>query len=233
MKLAPEPLVHGTLLRRYKRFLSDVRLEDGTVVTAHCTNTGALTTCATPGWPVVLTTHDRPTRKLRYTWELVHNGVCWIGVNTLRANRLAEEAITAGRIPELSGYPIMRRERPYGTGSRIDLLLERDEERCYVEVKNASLRESDGAVSFPDAPTERGRKHLRELMAVTTAGQRAVMLFVVQRSDCDSFRTAAHIDPEYAALLVQAAAAGVEVLVYRAAVRPDAIELVQRLPAKL
>lgn len=233
MKLGPEPLVHGTLVKRYKRFLADVRLRDGTLVTAHCTNTGSLATCDTPGWRVVLTTHDKPSRKLRYTWELVHNEVCWIGINTLRANRLAEEAILHGHIPELSGYERLERERRYGTGSRIDLLLSCGEQRCYVEVKNASKREPDGAVSFPDAPTERGRKHLHELMATAAQGHRAVMLYVVQREDCHAFRPDADTDPDYANLLHEAAEAGVEALAYRAVVTPTSITLRHRLPATL
>lgn len=220
-----QPLVQGVLLRRYKRFLADVRLENGTVVLAHCPNTGSMLQCCTPGWPVRLTEHaPAPTRKTLYTWELVHNGRCWIGINTHRANRVAEEAIVEGRIPELRGYANCRREVRYGRASRVDLLLERpDTPPCYVEVKNVTLVGDDGVYCFPDAQTVRGLKHLRELSHMVRQGARAVMLFVIQRSDGSGFRPAPEIDAEYAAALARAAAAGVEVMAWRAEVSPQRI----------
>jgi sugar fermentation stimulation protein A len=225
----PEPLLLGTLLRRYQRFLADVRLDTGETVTAHCTNTGSLKTCAEPGWRVALSRSPNPNRKLAHTWELVHNGQIWIGINTHLANRLAEEAIRKGWIPELSGWPDLQRERRYGENSRIDLLLRDGERLCYVEVKNVTLLGDDGCICFPDAVTERGRKHLGELSRMVAAGHRAVMLYVVQRSDGTIFRPAREIDPAYAAALAEAARAGVEILAYRARVELTGIELRDRL----
>lgn len=232
MRFSP-PLIAGTLLRRYQRFLADVRLADGTVVTAHCPNSGSMRTCAEPGWAVRLSPSDAPGRRLRYTWEMAHNGRCWIGVNTGWPPAVAAAAIATGRVPELTGYPVLRREVPYGTRrSRIDLLLEAGARRCYVEVKNVTLLMPDGAVAFPDAVTERGRKHLLELTDVVRAGQRGVMLYVVQRADGAWFRPAVEIDPEYAQALAAAEAAGVEVLVYRAAVSPRGIRLAEPVPRR-
>jgi len=226
-----QPLVPGVLLRRYKRFLADVRLEDGRIVQAHCPNSGSMLQCAAPGWEVRLTEHPpSPRRKTRYTWQMVHNGRCWIGINTHLANRLAAEAVAAGRVPSLAGYALCRREVPYGLASRIDLLLERPTtaslpDRCFVEVKNVTLIGDDGAYCFPDAPTARGRKHLRELTLMVREGARSVMLFVIQRSDGRGFRPAAEIDPAYAAALTEAGTAGVEVLAWRADVTPGEIAL--------
>lgn len=220
-----QPLIFGRLLRRYQRFLVDVTLEDGRAITGVCPNTGSMRTCATPGWRVALSVSDGPTRKYAHTWELVHNGACWIGINTMRPNALALEAIEAGRIPELVGYPERKREQKYGENSRIDLLLLDGDRRCYVEVKNTTLLADDGAYAFPDAVTERGRKHLEELVRVVQGGQRAVMLYVIQRSDSDRFRIAAEIDSAYAKAWAAARAAGVEMLVYQADVSPEGIVL--------
>lgn len=225
------PLIRGTLLQRYKRFLADVELPDGTVVTAHCPNPGRMTACATPGWEVRLSEHDNRRRKLRHTLELVHNGRCWIGVNTQVANRIAVEAISLGVVEELRGYGTPETEVPYGESSRIDIRLNRGRERCYVEVKSVTLIGPDGAYCFPDAVTERGCKHLRELLGVVRGGQRGVMLFVMQRSDGTFFRPASEIDPMYAATLAEAAAGGVEILAYGAAVSPRGIHLQHRVRA--
>ena len=222
-------LIPGKLIRRYKRFLADIELETGEVVTAHCPNSGSMKTCMTAGWPVRLSRSENPNRKYPYTWEMVHNGKCWIGVNTGIPNILAGEAIGSGIIRELQGYTQRRREVKYGKNSRIDWLLESDEKKCYVEVKNVTLVEADGGYYFPDAVTERGRKHLLELAAMTTAGYRAVMLYIIQRSDGHIFRPAAHIDPAYAAGLQQAHQQGVEILVYRAEVNPQKIEIVEKI----
>lgn len=203
--------VYGTLIRRYQRFLADVRLDGGEVVCAHCPNTGRLTGCAEPGQRVALSFHPSPTRKYPYTWEMVFNGRCWVGIHTGRANRLAEDLIRSGRLPQLGGYAGIRREVPCGGESRIDLLLEDYGRRCYVEVKNVTLVLEDGRYAFPDAVTLRGQKHLRSLMGAVDAGHRAAMLFVIQRTDGEGFRAAREIDPRYAALLNEAAAAGVEI----------------------
>jgi sugar fermentation stimulation protein A len=223
-----EPLLTGTLLRRYKRFLADIQLDSGETVTAHCTNTGSLKTCAEPGWRVAISRAHNPKRKLAYTWELVHNGTIWIGINTHLANHLAEEAIRQGWIPELAGWPSLQRERKYGKNSRIDILLEDGEQRCYVEVKNVTLLGDDDYICFPDAVTERGRKHLAELSDMVREGHRAVMLYVIQRGDGKGFRPAREIDPAYADAVQQAMAAGVEVLAYRARVSLAGIQLRDR-----
>jgi sugar fermentation stimulation protein A len=225
MKYAP-PLFFGTLIKRYKRFLADVELDDGTVITAHCPNTGRMTTCAEPGWRVALSDSQNPKRKYRHTWELVHNGDCWICVNTGRANEMAFEAVSNGWIPELAGYDEVVREQEFGN-SRFDLLMKTGGELCYVEVKNVTLLADDGCYAFPDAVTERGRKHLNELIEVVKAGHRAAMLFVIPRSDGTAFRAAHEIDPHYAAALQAAAASGVELHAWQADVSPEEIRLIR------
>lgn len=227
------PLIPGVLIQRYKRFLADVRLPDGTVVTAHCANSGSMLGCAPAGAEVLLSRHDDPRRKLKYGWELVKIGPTWVGVNTARPNHLAKEAILSGAIPELAGYARLEMERRYGTNSRIDLLLTgADGARCFVEVKNVTLAEGDCA-RFPDSVTARGTKHLRELAAQVESGDRAVMLFLVQREDCVRFEPAAAIDPLYAETLAWAAAAGVELLCYACTVGPEAVTVARALPIAL
>jgi sugar fermentation stimulation protein A len=218
------PLIFGTLIRRYKRFLADVELVDGTVITAHCPNTGRMTTCAEPGWQVALSDSGNPKRKYRYTWELVHNGDCWICVHTGRANEMAFEAVSKGTISELAGFAEVLREQTFGN-SRFDLLLREGEKCCYAEVKNVTLLSDDGCYAFPDAVTERGRKHLLELIDVVKAGHRAAMLYVIPRSDGTAFRAAHEVDPAYADALASAVSAGVEVYAWQAAVSPAELTL--------
>ena len=230
MKLPPP--VFGTLIRRYKRFLADVELDEGGSITVHCPNTGRMTTCAGAGWRVALSDSGNPKRKHRFTWELVHNGTCWICVNTGRANQAAAEALRAGVIPDLSGYCDVLREQRFGE-SRFDLMLKRNADsespadRCYVEVKNVTLLADDGCYAFPDAVTERGRKHLHELVRAVQAGHRAAMLYVIPRSDGTAFRAAAEIDPKYADALQAAESAGVEIHAWRAEVAPKRMELAE------
>lgn len=225
----PHPLIAGQLLRRYKRFLADVELADGTVVTVHCPNSGSMMGCAVPGSQVFLSRSGNPARKLPFTWELVEADGCWVGINTALPNRLAREGIERGIVTELQGYGRIRPEVCYGAErSRIDLLLE-DPGRCYVEVKNVTLVE-DGVARFPDAVTARGQKHLRELMAMVESGARAVNLFVVQRADARAVAPADAIDPDYGRLLRQAAKTGVELLAYQAKVSPTEIILCRALP---
>lgn len=223
-------LIPGKLIKRYKRFLADVELESGEIITAHCPNSGSMKTCQTPGWNVMLSYHDTPTRKYKYTWEMVHNDDCWIGINTGIPNQIVEEAIKNDAIKSLKGYPEIKREVSYGKNSRIDIFLRHDKKICYVEVKNVTLVEEDGFYYFPDSVTERGRKHLYELIDMVSEGQRAVMFYVIQRSDGSSFKPAAHIDPAYADSLREAYDKGVEILVYRAEVNPDSIILKNEIP---
>jgi sugar fermentation stimulation protein A len=226
--LFPAPLVRGTLVRRYKRFLSDVTLDGGETVTAHVANPGSMIGLTEPGSEVWLSANTNPKAKLGWRWELIRVGDHLVGVNTAHPNRLIEEAIAAGAIAELAGYAVCRREVRYGVNSRIDLLLE-DGSRppCYIEIKNVNLRRGragrETAAEFPDAVTKRGAKHLVELSEMVAGGARAVMLYLVQRGDCDHFRIAEDIDPAYAAALTAARACGVETLCYACDMRLDGI----------
>lgn len=227
-----QQLVQGRLVRRYKRFLADVELDNGTVMTVHCPNSGSMMGCAIPGSPVLLSKSGNPARQYAFTWELVQIEGCWVGINTGLPNRLVREGVEQGIVTELQGYGRIRAEVQYGRErSRIDLLLE-EPGCCYVEVKNVTLVE-DGVALFPDAVTERGQKHLRELMEMVRSGSRAVNFFVVQRSDARMVSPADRIDPGYARLLRQAAKAGVELLAYQAEVSPEGVILVRPLPVIL
>lgn len=208
------PLLRATLLRRYKRFLADVRLEDGREVTAHCPNPGSMLSLIDGDAQTVwLTPVDNPARKLKWTLELIRIGDALVCVNTQRPNAIAEAALAAGLIPELTGYPVVRREVRYGENSRIDLLLQSDgRPDCYVEVKGVTLSRRPGLVEFPDSVTRRGAKHLLELTEMAARGHRAVMLFLSPRGDGRTFRPAADIDPAYARGLAAAMEAGVEAL---------------------
>jgi sugar fermentation stimulation protein A len=227
----PEPRVFATFLGRRQRFLADVRLPDGTQVIAHCPNTGSMRGCLLPGNPALLWDSRNPRRKLRYTWKAVEAGGFWVGVDTGVPNRLTELAVRVGAIPPLAGFDRVLRERPMGRASRVDLLLEGSQGRCYVEVKNVTLVEH-GAARFPDAVTERGLKHLRELQDCVRAGERAAMVYVVQRSDAKWFEPAADIDPAYAAGLRRAMGAGVEAYVLSTNVTPEGVEVTGFLPIR-
>ncbi len=232
--LFPDPLLPGRLVKRYKRFLSDVALETGEVVTAHCPNPGSMMGLDRPGSKVWLSPARAPQRKLRYTFEMVAVGEGLVGINTSRTNGLAAEAVEEERVPELGGYASIRREVRYGENSRIDLLLEAPcRPPCYVEVKNVTLKRDTavpGAAEFPDAVTARGAKHMRELARVAAGGGRAVLLYVIQREDCDRLGIAGDIDPRYQASFDDAVSAGVEVLCYACELSPYAIELKMPLP---
>lgn len=223
------PLIPGTLVRRYKRFLADVVLEDGGTVTVHCPNSGSMKGCANPGSRVYISRSSNPNRKFPFTWELVESDGIWSGINTGLSNRLVREAIENGTAVELQGYATIRPEVAYGEHSRIDLLLESPQQRCFVEVKNVTLVE-DGRALFPDAVTTRGQKHLNELMRVVREGDRGVIFFTVQRGDGKSVSPAEIIDPEYGRLLRLAMKNGVEALAYRALVTPEEILLTECLP---
>lgn len=225
-------LLEGRLLRRYKRFLADVETAGG-VITAHCPNTGSMLGCTAPGSRVWLSKAATAGRKYAHTWEIVEvNGSTLVGINTGLSNRLVREAVENGTIGPLQGYRVIRGEVRYGEeGSRIDFLLESDRgRRCYLEVKNVTAAVQDGIALFPDAVSERGTKHLREMMHTVRAGHRAVLCFCVQRGDVTEVRPADAIDPVYGKTLREALARGVEAMAWRATVSPQGITLRDPLP---
>jgi len=223
-------LFRGTLVKRYKRFLADVQLDKGGMVTAHCPNSGTMRACSDPGRPVYLSYHDNPKRKLKFTWEIIHMPDSLVGVNTMVPNRLVKQSIEDGLVKELTGYDRVRAEVKTSDGSRLDLLLEKEDGRnCFVEIKNCTLVEGRVA-RFPDAVTTRGRKHLEELQRLVREGNRGVMVFLVQRMDADSFRPADEIDPAYGEELRKAHQNGVEILVYDVFINLHTICLNRALP---
>lgn len=229
----PEPLIAATLIRRYKRFLADVHLDSGEVITVHTPNTGAMSGCAEPGSRVWLRDTRNSQRKHRYAWEmsepLAGTLVC---VNTHLANQLVREAIASGVIAELQGYTTMRSEVRFGAeNSRVDILLQDClGQRCFVEVKNVTALDAHGIAMFPDAVSARGAKHLRELARVLQQGDRAAIVYCVARGDAHAMRAASEIDPDYAQAFQVALGAGVEALAYRARPARDGIALERRLP---
>lgn len=228
----PAPLIRGTLIKRYKRFLADVLLEDGREVVAHCTNSGSMLTVCEPGSEVWVSPAANPDRKLQFSWELIRVGRSLVGINTMHPNKLAAEAILDGTIVELQGYANLRREVKYGKNSRIDLLLEApDRPPCFVEVKNVTLVRNKGLAEFPDSVTARGAKHLVEMADMVRTGARAVMFYLVQRTDCDELSIAADIDPAYDKGLRTALAAGVEAIGYACDVSPVGVAVAR--PVKL
>ncbi len=229
-----KPQCKAKLVKRYKRFLADVLLEDGTEMTVHCANSGAMTACNESGRPVIISDSQNPKRKLQYTWEMIQMGRTWVGVNTATPNQAVAEFIQAGEIPELLGYESLKREVKYGREgkSRIDILLTRGDEACYVEIKNATMRVDDHA-AFPDAVTSRGQKHIEELEYIARNGQRAVLFFFVGRNDCERFRPADEIDRTYGQLLRRALNNGVEVLAYQMKFTPKQVQVIRKLPVDL
>jgi sugar fermentation stimulation protein A len=226
----PFPLIPGILLSRYKRFLADIKLDSGEIITAHCPNSGSMKSCKEPGSPVYLSYHDKPSRKLKYTWEMIKVKKHWVGINTGHPNKLVREAIENNHIKELTGYKSIKSEVRLGARSRIDIVLEKPDEICYLEVKNVTLMEN-GQACFPDAVTERGQKHLKELMKVAKQGHRGIIFYVVQREDTHSFAPADDIDPVYGRLLRSAVnSGGVEALAYQAKVNPREITISTPLP---
>jgi len=229
--LLPQPMAHGRLAARYKRFFADVILGDGTALTAHCPNPGAMLGLNAPGLGVWLSRSDAPKRKLAWTLELVEADGGLVGVNTMHPNRLVAEALAADAIPELTGYAVHRREVKFGAASRVDFLLTHpDRPDCYLEIKNCHLRREGKLAEFPDCVAARSSKHLRELAAEVARGNRAVQLFVIQRTDCETFAACADLDPVYAAGLETAADAGVEVLAYACEIIPQAVTIARRVP---
>jgi sugar fermentation stimulation protein A len=231
----PIPLLRGILVQRYKRFLADVRLADGRLVTATCPNTGSMIGLTAPGSAVWLSESDSPTRKYRHTWELVEadlgKGPTLVGINTGHPNKLVAEAIAGNRVKALGGYPGLRREVKYGRNSRIDLLLECAKKGlCYVEIKNVHLSRRHGLAEFPDSVTARGVKHLAEMSDMVRQGHRAVMVFLIQRGDAKRLAFARDIDPGYGAAFDAATAAGVEAIALRCTMSPEEIVIDKPVP---
>lgn len=219
-----EKLIHGKLIKRYKRFLADIVLNDGEIITAHVPNSGAMTSCIEENCDVWVSFHDNKKRKLKYTLELTKIGGNIICTNTSVANKIAIEAINNKTIKELQGYKSLKPEQKYGQNSRIDILLENENQKCYVEVKSVSLR-IDDFLAFPDAVTSRGTKHLKELEEMVKLGHRAVMLYIIQRTDDLPFKLACHIDKKYCETFSEATKNGVEVLVYQSTINLEEISV--------
>jgi len=221
-------LFKGKLLKRYKRFLADIILDSGEQITAHVPNSGAMTSCIEENCPVWVSFHDNPKRKLKYTLELTQIGESLICTNTGVANKISIEAIHNGVIDELQGYSSLKPEQKYGQNSRIDVLLENENEKCYVEVKSVSLK-TGSTLAFPDSVTSRGTKHLNELRDMLKEGHRAVMLYIIQRTDVADFRLADEIDSKYASTFEEVTKEGVEVLVYQSSINHDEINVFKKV----
>lgn len=231
--LALPELIPGVLIKRYKRFMADVELRTGEIVTAHCPNSGSMQACSEPGRPVYLSYHDNPKRKLKYTWELIEMPTSLVGINTMVPNRLVSKSIENGNIEGLSGYDDLAREVKIPNHSRLDILLSRkNQDRCFVEVKNCTLVK-DGDAFFPDAVTSRGLKHLVEMSKLVSVDTRCVMFYLIQRMDAERFQPADHIDPEYGRGLRRAVDQGVEIMAYDVHVDLKAITLNRKIPWKL
>ena len=227
------PLIKGQLIKRYKRFMADVTLANGDVVTAHCANSGSMISVDEPGAEVWLSPAKNPDRKLKFTWEMIRIKRSLVGINTQHPNTLVAEAIVAGKVPSLTGFDNLRREVKYGNNSRIDVLLEMaDGRNCYVEVKNVTMRRdlTKGApVEFPDGITARGAKHLAELSDMVKEGHRAVMFYLLQRGDADSMAIARDIDPTYGEALDKARQSGVEVVAFNCKLTPKGINVAKQV----
>jgi sugar fermentation stimulation protein A len=229
------PLIPATLIKRYKRFLADVTMPDGTMITVHVANPGAMTGLATPGARVWLSKSDKAGRKLPHSWELVEadfgRGLELVGVNTAHPNPLVGAALAAGAIPELAGYDTIRREVKYGKNSRVDFLLESaGRPHCYVEIKNVHLMRQSGLAEFPDAKTERGAKHLDELGDMVAQGRRAVMFYLIQIGSAERFALARDIDPKYGSAFNRARSRGVEAMAWKCMITMDGIEIAEPVP---
>lgn len=225
----PEPRQHGYLVKRYKRFLADIRLSDDSILTAHCPNTGSMKGCSTPGSEVIISLSANPQRKYAWTLEMVKDNNCWIGVNTSLTNRLVQEGLEDGIIDDFGQIDSIQREVKVSETSRLDFLIKANGKKCYIEVKNCSLAEN-GIALFPDAVTSRGTRHLHELDRLRSEGIDTAVLFCVQRADARSFMPAELIDPEYADTLFKVYENGVKVLAYQADVKPGSIIITTKIP---
>lgn len=226
-----QPLTRGILVKRYKRFLADVKLNNGEIVTVHCTNSGSMLSCIEEGAEVFLSLAPNPNRKTKFTWEMIRINGYWVGINTSNPNQFIYEFLLSGSIPSLGKWEKVVREVKFGE-SRLDLYAERGDEKCYIEVKNVTLKD-DKYVRFPDAVTIRGQKHLKELMKIRKLGFRSVILFAIQRIDVEIFAPAWSIDPEYGNLLVEALNNGVEIIPFQVKVTPEEINPIRELPFSL
>ncbi len=228
-----DPLIRGRLIKRYKRFLADIEIENGRIIVAHCANPGSMLNLLKPGAEVWLSPARNRNRKLKYTWEIIKCEGFLVGLNTSLPNKIVEDAIQNGIVKELAGYDSLEREVKYGQNSRIDILLRSVfTPDCYVEVKSVTLKRpeiGDKVAEFPDSVTNRGTKHLNELSMQVANGKRAVMFYLVQREDCNKFSVAGDIDPDYAEAFTTARAAGVEMLCYGCSISPEAIEITRKL----
>lgn len=224
-------LVPGKLIRRYKRFLADIELQSGEVVLAHCTNSGSMKSCLEDGAPVFLTPVNDPKRKTKFTWEMIFINQGWIGINTNVPNKIAYEAVKNGSIEKLKGYSTVKTEVTF-EDSRFDIYAVNDTEKCFIEVKNVSMKVNEYA-RFPDSVTSRGKKHLLTLIKAKSQGYRAVMLYIIQRTDIDIFGPAWDIDKDYSKTLVEAHKRGVEIIAIIASVNPKSIEIQKEIPYDL
>lgn len=232
-KVLYKGLIKGRLIKRYKRFLADVKLETGEIVTAHCANSGSMKACIMEDAVVYLSPQDRPERKLKFTWEMIEMPTSLVGVNTGVPNKLVVSSIESGKIAELTGYDKVKPEIKTSDGTRLDILLEKEnKEKCYVEIKNSTMVENRHGF-FPDAVTTRGQKHLLELEELVKKGHRGVVFFLIQRMDVDLFSPADHIDEEYGRLLRKVNKNGVEILAYDTILTADSITINKRVEVKL
>jgi len=226
-----KPLIHGFLIKRYMRFLTDVKLDSGEIITAHCTNSGSMKSCLENGAEVYLSPVDDPNRKTKFTWEMIKINDDWVGINTSNPNLLAFESVRDGKIEKLKGYTKVQREITFDD-SRFDLMAKNETDTCFIEVKNVTYKNGIYAL-FPDAVTSRGKKHLETLVKVKEQSMRAVMLYIIQRTDVDIFAPAIEIDPEYAKALKIAYERGVEIIPLQVKVTPEKIEIYKELPFEL
>lgn len=222
-------LTGGKLVRRYRRFLVDVQLDSGAIVTAHCPNSGTMVSCSEPGRPVLLSESNDTHRRNAYTWEMIRMDNSWVGVNVGVPRKVVAEALQAKRVPSLESYNELLLDAEYGRGNKVDIVLHGVEQNIFINVHHVAWAENRTA-RFPETPNIRVRKGMKELAEIAAQGHRAIAWFFIQREDCDQFAPAVDIDPEFGNILTESARAGVEVLAYRAHISPDAIELGVSIP---
>ncbi len=225
-------LMPAKLIKRYKRFLADVVLTDGSTMTVYCPNTGSMRSCSTPGSRVMISKSNNSKRKYQYTLEMIDVGTGWIGINTSLTNSIVAEAIGLGIIDELQDVDAIHTEVKTSAHTRLDLMVEKGDKKIFIEIKNCSLVE-EGVAMFPDAVTSRGTKHLLELAELVRQGNDGIIFYLVQRMDAQLFKPAAHIDPVYAETLQKVRRQGVKIAVYQAKADESGIEVTRKLPYSL